>query len=448
MKNRTILLVDDDPSLLRVLQHQLEQADYQVTPAQDVASARSRFEKGAFDLVVSDLSLPDGSGIDLLKSVREQDSKTGFVIITAYGTVENALEACRIGADDYLTKPFSREQLLFTIEKVIRLRNIQAENVELRSELLKNFNFSEIIARSKEMQDVLKMVAKVAVTESTALILGESGTGKELIARAIHFNSPRNQKPFITVNCPSIPDHLIESELFGHVKGAFTGALRDHKGKFELAEGGTLFLDEIGDLKQELQAKLLRVLQQREIERVGGERSIPVDVRIIAATNRNLEELVREGKFREDLYYRLSVFPINLPPLRQRKQDIPHLVRHFLQQSEIGKTLRLQPEALEALLQYDWPGNIRELENVVERAVILAENNTITPDILPMFTAKKEELSTKTIALADPGSLMELEKSVIAATLEKYGGNQTAAARALQIPRHVLIYRMKKFGIS
>ncbi|MFQ5631623.1 MAG: sigma-54-dependent transcriptional regulator [bacterium] len=450
MQVKKVLLVDDDPSLLRVLEHQLTQAGFQVVTATDVAGGTTAIETNSFDLVLSDLSMPDGTGLDLLSTVRQLQENVGFIIITAYGTVENALEACRKGADDYLTKPFSREQLLFTIEKTLRMRSIVSENVHLHSELLKKFDFSKITSQSQPMQDVLKLVAKVAGTESTALILGESGTGKELIAQAIHYNSPRRKKAFITVNCPSIPDHLIESELFGHVKGAFTGAMRDHKGKFELAEGGTLFLDEIGDLKHELQAKLLRVLQQREIERVGGEKPIKVDVRIIAATNRKLEKLVRENTFREDLYYRLSVFPHVLPPLRTRKQDIPYLVRHFLKKFALGRNLRIHPDALDLLLHYDWPGNVRELENVIERAAILAENDLIAPENLPKLRPEVEisYIPYQPAKQGDTESLIEMEKKAIITALEKYKGNQTATAKALEIPRHVLIYRMKKFGLS
>lgn len=446
---KKVLLVDDDPSLLRVLEHQLTQAGYTVHPASNLEQAMAAVEAHEFDIVLSDLSLPDGTGIDLLKTVRQISTRVVFIIITAYGTVENALEACRQGADDYLTKPFSREQLLFALEKTLRMRDLEYENIHLQSELLKKFDFSTIIAQSKPMQEVLRMVAKVAKTESTALILGESGTGKEIIARAIHYNSLRKKKPLITVNCPSIPDHLIESELFGHVKGAFTGALKDHKGKFELAEGGTLFLDEIGDLKPALQAKLLRVLQHREIERVGDERMIKVDVRIIAATNRNLVDLVQGGAFREDLYYRLSVFPIMLPPLRERKEDIPFLVRHFLRQVDAGRNLRIQPEALDLLINYDWPGNVRELENVIERAAILAEGDVIAPENLPALQRAREAAEPLSSLRRDGAdtSLMALEKNAILAALEKSLGNQTAAAKALGIPRHVLIYRMKKFGI-
>lgn len=451
-KTRKLLLVDDDPSMLRVLQHQLEQAGYRVITATDVATARQRYAEQTFDAVVSDLALPDGDGIDLLKFVRSQNAQVVFIIITAYGTIENALEACRKGADDYVTKPFSREQLLFALEKALRMRQLQHENVQLRSELLHQYDFSSIVAHSRVMQDMLKMVARVAETDSTVLILGESGTGKELVARAIHYNSPRKEGPFVVVNCPSIPDALLESELFGHVKGAYTGALRDRKGKFEQAEGGTLFLDEIGDLKPELQAKLLRVLQERVIERVGSEKTVEVDVRIVAATNRDLEALVREGTFREDLYYRLAVFPIRIPPLREHPEDIPHLVSYFLKRNAGGKTFRITPEALDALMAYSWPGNVRELQNVVERASILSDDGIIGRELLPANIVEgmhdRIPHATSEGDSASPRSLEEIEKQAILQALERSHGNQTAAARMLGIPRHVLLYRMKKFGIS
>ena len=449
-EKRTLLLVDDDPSLLRVLEHQLSQAGFEVQAVDSVKTAQQQLDARQFDVVVSDLSLPDGSGLDLLQSVRQMGPSTVFVIITAYGTVENALEACRQGADDYVTKPFSREQLMFTIEKALRTRMLEKENVHLRSELIKGYDFSNIVARSPAMHDVLKLVGRVAETESTVLILGESGTGKELIARALHYNSPRKRGPLITVNCPSIPDNLLESELFGHVRGAYTGATRDRKGKFELAEGGTIFLDEIGDLKPELQAKLLRVLQERQIERIGAEKQIKVDVRIVAATNRNLFELVQQGAFREDLYYRLAVFPIQLPPLRKRRKDIPHLVQHFLKKLAPEQTVRVTPEAMDLLQAYDWPGNVRELENAIERAFILADNQVIDAPVLPASITAPPQRSVIHGGAdgGDPETLMQIETQAILNALQKANGNQTAAAKLLGIPRHVLIYRMKKLSIG
>jgi two-component system NtrC family response regulator len=337
--SKRLLLIDDDESLLKVTAHQLRQFGYEVTAKASGEEGLAVFKASSFAVVVSDLQLPGASGIDVLQEIRRHDRECVVIIITAYGTVEDAVKACELGADDYLTKPFSREQLRFVLEKALRLRKLQSENRYLRSELGKQFEFGNIIAKSAAMENVLKMAARIAESDATVLISGESGTGKELLARAIHFNSPRRDKPLITVNCPSIPENLLESELFGHVKGAFTGALKDREGKFEQAEGGTIFLDEIGDLKPELQAKLLRVLQEKEIERVGGSKPIKTDVRVIAATNRDLTAAVQAGLFREDLYYRLMVVPITLPPLRDRPEDIPFLVDHFFAQTWRRKSI-------------------------------------------------------------------------------------------------------------
>ncbi len=373
-------------------------------------------------------------------------------MITAYGSVENALKACHLGANDYLTKPFSIEQLLFVIQKAVKLQELQEENLELRQELVEKHQFGNLIARSSKMEEVLKMAMKVAQSDSTVLILGESGTGKELLARAIHFNSPRKDGPFITVNCPSIPDNLLESELFGHVKGAFTGALKDRKGKFLQADGGTLFLDEIGDLRLDLQAKLLRALQEREIEPVGGDKPIKINVRMIAATHEDLEERIREGQFREDLYYRLSVVPIILPPLRERKEEIPYLVDYFVQKYGKGEKYEVDPLIYDYLKAYDWPGNIRELENVVERAVVLSTGKKITVESLPANLLRessgKGRVTISDLLSGDDLSLENIEREAIRKALEMSGGNQSQAARLLKIPRHVLLYRMKKLGLE
>ncbi len=451
MKNRRILLIDDDESLLKVTAHQLRQGGYSVTTAASGEEGLQKFKDHEFEVVITDLALPKMSGIDVLKEVRRRSKETVVILITAYGTVETALEACSLGADDYVTKPFSREQLRFALDKALRLRHLQAENVLLKSELLDKYDFGKIVAKSGKMQEVLKMVGRVAESDVTVLILGESGTGKELVARAIHYNSPRKNGPFITVNCPSIPDNLLESELFGHVRGAFTGATKDRRGKFEQADGGTIFLDEIGDLKPELQAKLLRVLQEKEIERVGGDRPIKVDIRVLAATNQDLEARIQAGAFREDLYYRLTVVPITLPPLRDRKEEIPYLVDHFLNKFSKGRRLQLSQEAMATLMEYDWPGNVRELENAIERAAILTTSEMITPGVLPprLRPASVEESNGNVIRIPDDGlPLEEIERRSIRIALEKSGGNQTRAAKFLQIPRHVLLYRMKKLGIS
>ncbi len=338
-----LLLIDDDINLCKVVGYQLEKQGFQVSIAHSGREGLKLFQSRPFDIVLTDVQMPDLSGIDVLKQIREKNDQVIVIIITAYGSLDSAIKACQLGADDYLTKPFSQEQLRFVIGKAQRLRELQQENIQLKEELIDQHGFNNLISRSPKMEAVLKMAIRVAASDATVLILGESGTGKELLARAIHYNSPRREKPLITVNCPSIPDNLLESELFGHVKGAFTGAIKDRKGKFELANGGTIFLDEIGDLKFDLQAKLLRVLQEQEFEPVGSSEKVHVDVRIIAATNKNLEQLVKEGRFREDLYYRLSVFPITIPPLRERKEEIPVLFEHFLTKHGQGKMFRVEP---------------------------------------------------------------------------------------------------------
>ena len=438
----SLLLVDDDESLLEVLAHQLRELGYDVRTAKNGEEALASFRKSPTEILVTDVMLPDTDGITLLGKIKRMAPETIVVVITAYGDVEDAIKACQLGADDYLTKPFSKEQLRFALAKAERLRKLEKENVELRSELSERFKFKNLVARSAAMESVLRMAHKVAQSDVTVLIEGESGTGKEVLARAIHEASPRRRGPFVAVNCPSIPDNLLESELFGHVRGAFTGALRDKPGKFELAKGGTIFLDEIGDLKLDLQAKLLRVLQEREIERIGDTKPRPIDVRIIAATHRDLRQLIREGRFREDLYYRLSVVPLIIPPLRERKEDIPYLVDAFLNKYGGTKKYRVTKEAMRVLLSYDWPGNVRELENVVHRAVVLAGGDVIDVDALPPHLLAgpvgREEKAV---------SLEAIERAAILAALEKHGWNKTRAAAELQVPRHVLLYRMKKFGI-
>ncbi len=444
-----ILVIDDDVNLCKIITHQLQSDGNEVTSANSGEAGLAAFRKDYFDVVLSDLQMPDMNGMEVLKKIREKDPTVLVIIITAYGSIESAVSACKFGANDYLTKPFSKEQLLFTIEKALKLRKLQEENRQYRQELEKRYRPDGLVAQSPSMQKLMQMVYQVADSDATVLILGESGTGKELIARAIHYNSRRKDKPLITVNCPSIPENLLESELFGHVKGAFTGALKDRKGKFELADGGTIFLDEIGDLPASLQAKLLRVLQEMEFERLGSSRPIKVDVRVIAATNKNLSEQVREGNFREDLFYRLSVVPVQLPPLRERKEEIPRLVQLFIDRYGRGQQFHVTPEALTALQKHDWPGNIRELENVIERAVVLSVNRQIDVESLPVFVRNNEtpQNSLSLVASGSNYSLDEMEKKLILNALEKSGGNQSQAARMLKIPRHVLIYRLKKFGI-
>lgn len=451
MPNRfkNILLIDDDQNLNKVISFQLDQMGFHVTTATDGTSGLRLFKQGSFDIVITDLQLPGISGMEVLTSIRRLDKNVIILIITAFGTVENAIEASKLGADDYLTKPFGKETLRFIIEKAIQFRMLQVENIQLRGELYQKYDFGNLIGKSAAMEDVLKLTGRVAESDATVLIQGESGTGKELIARAIHYNSPRKDKPFITVNCPSIPENLMESELFGHIRGAFTGALKDRKGKFQLADQGTIFLDEIGDLKEDLQARLLRVLQEKEFERVGESVPHKVDVRIVAATNKNLEELVQTGRFREDLYYRLNVVSIMIPPLRDRKEDIPFLVDHFIDKYSQGRHHTITDEAMDLLMQYDWHGNVRELENTIERAIVISRDPVIGPDALqPIARSLKQKVKLPT-EMGDTEDLTfeEIERRAILNTLHKTKGNQTKAAKSLDIPRHVLIYRMKKLGI-
>lgn len=444
------LLIDDDINLGKVVGYQLKQHGYDVDTATNGQDGLKLFRRDDYDIIICDIQMPDISGIDVLKAVRKVNDQVIFLIITAYGSVENALEACRLGADDYMTKPFGKEQLLFTIEKAVRFRTLQRENKDLRNQLSGKFKFKNMVANSGRMQDVLRMTQRVANSNASVLILGESGTGKELIARAVHHNSPRKDKPLITINCPSIPDNLLESELFGHVKGSFTGAIKDRMGKFEQANGGSIFLDEIGDLREDLQAKLLRVLQEHEIERIGGSKPIPVDVRILAATNQNLQQLVKEKRFREDLYYRLSVVPIAIPALRERVEDIPFLVDFFLDRYSAGRSFKISPEVISVLQKYHWPGNVRELENVIERMVTLASGDRITTRDLPDYILLEgHDPSAFEIKIPDEGIALDaIERMVIQEVLVRAKGNQSQAARMLQIPRHVLLYRLKKLGME
>jgi DNA-binding NtrC family response regulator len=445
-----ILLIDDDINLCKVIGYQLEKQGFRITTAHRGKEGLELFKQKDIDVVLTDIQMPDITGIEVLQKIRQQDKRVVIILITAYGSVDNALEACKIGADDYITKPFGQEQLLFVIEKAVRFKKLQKENDDLRNELARKFRFDNMVVKSKVMHQVIQAARKVAQSNANVLILGESGTGKELLARAIHFNSPRRDKPFVVVNCPSIPENLIESELFGHIRGAFTGAVKDRKGKFELADGGTLFLDEIGDLQESVQAKLLRVLQEKEFERLGDSRVMQVDVRLIAATNKNLEKLTAEGQFREDLYYRLSVVPITIPPLRDRKEDIPYLVNHFTQQFRKEEDIKISKEVYQAFQKYHWPGNIRELENTIERALVLGSGTEINlQNITPHISQKPEKGETEAIEeLFDDFSLEQVERKVIMLALQKAQGNQSQAANFLKIPRHVLLYRMKKWNIN
>lgn len=448
MKGIRLLLIDDDESLNRVLQHQLEGEGFEVTTCTNGADGVKQFQSGDFKVVISDIKMPGMSGMDVLKKVKEKSEETVVILITAYGTIKDAVKAVRLGAADYLTKPFEKEELILVVNRALRARKLERENLELKSQLTERFSFDGIIGRSSKLDEVFTLVSKVAPSDSTVLLLGESGTGKELLAKAIHYASKRKEEPFVTVNCSAIPENLMESELFGHVRGAFTGAIKDKPGKFEIADRGTIFLDEIGDLKIELQAKLLRVLQQMAFERVGGTKTVEVDVRVIAATNKDLIVAMKRGQFREDLFYRLSVVPIIIPPLRERKDDIPLLVDHFLVKFAKGQKIRISKEALRVLEGYDWPGNVRELENVMERAVVLSGGKVIGKGDVPDFVKFGRAEESKVQISQDGISLEEIEKEAIILALKKTGWNQTKAAELLKIPRHVLLYRMKKLSIQ
>ncbi len=441
------LLVDDDVNLTKVLSYQLKQSGYSVSVAHSGKEGLKLFKEQIFPLVISDIQMPDINGIQLLEEIRKIDRDAIFILITAFGSIDQAVQACELGADDYLTKPFSREQLIFTIEKAVKIHRLENENLLLKQELGQHFNFDNLIVQSPAMEKVVQVASRLAQSDSNVLILGESGTGKNLIAKAIHYNSRRKDKPLITVNCPSIPDQLLESELFGHVKGSYTGAISDRRGKFELADGGTIFLDEIGDLKPELQAKLLRVIQEKEFERIGENKPIKVDVRIISATNRDLKKLVEENRFREDLYYRLSVVPIIIPPLRERTEEIPALIDMMLKKLALDRKIRITPRALSRLQTYHWPGNVRELENIIEQMVVLSGKDVLDEEDLPETLRQSASADAERWDSGEILPLRQLEKQAIERALQMADGNQSQAARLLEIPRHVLIYKMKKFDL-
>ena len=444
-----ILVVDDEPAQRELVGGFLRKHGFDVVEAGGGSEAVARFKQEAFDLVLTDQRMPDLSGLEVLEAVRSTSPETAVVIMTAYGTIGTAVSAVKAGAADYLTKPLNLDDLLHRVHRVRERQRLVAENRELREALAERHRVEGIIGDSGRMQEVLSLVRRVAPSDATVLIRGESGTGKELIARALHYASPRAAGPLVKVNCAALTESLLEAELFGHEKGAFTGAVASRKGRFELADGGSIFLDEIGDLPPHLQVKLLRVLQEREFERVGSSRPIKVDVRLLAATHRNLEALVREGRFREDLYYRINVVTIVLPPLRERREDLPPLIEHFLRAfaGKNGKTVRgLTREAREALLRYDYPGNIRELENLMERAVVLTRDDVIGVEDLPLT------LETPAPGAGEGAGLIAavegLERRMIRDALAKADGTQTRAAELLGISERVLRYKLKKYGLS
>jgi two-component system NtrC family response regulator len=455
MSTDSILVVDDDSSVRRVVQMQLAEAGYAVRQAASGSEALRILAEAPPKLVITDLRMPDLDGIELFRRIVENEIQTTVIMITAFGSIESAVQAMRLGAYDYITKPIDYEALLLAVHRAMERQNLIEEVRNLRSALDRRYGFESIIGRSKSLLRVLEMAARVAQHDSTVLIQGETGTGKELLARAIHYNSRRKSQAFVTINCGAIPKDLIEAELFGFSRGAFTGAHANKPGKVEIADGGTLFLDEVGELPLEAQVKLLRLIQQGEIERVGATSPKVINVRIVAATNRNLQAMVEDGTFREDLFYRLAVVPLALPPLRERKDDIPEVAEHLFHKAKEKhgmQNVRVAPSVIARLTAYRWPGNIRELENLVERMLVLSNGEQITEEDLPAeLRSVSQPAPNASLVLDIPEegiSLEGVERELLLRALEKAGGNQTKAARYLDISRRTFIYRMEKHGIG
>ncbi len=455
MARSRILIVDDDEKIQQLIAYDLESEGYEIDVAASAEEALSLLgEGGRYDIVMLDVRLPDAEGVQALERIHAVDSGVPVIMISAYATIELAVQAVKIGAYDFLAKPFELEEMRIRVRNAIRSRSLSDEVKTLREQLKEKYRFDNIIGKSEKMQRVYRLLQDVAASDSTVLITGESGTGKELVAHAIHANSRRANKPFIVINCAAIPETLLESELFGHEKGAFTGAVARKLGKFEAAEGGSVFLDEIGDLTPSLQVKLLRVLQEREFERLGGLEKIKVDVRIISATNKDLEKEVEAKRFREDLFYRLNVLQIALPPLRERQEDIPLLAMHFLEQysSRLNKRVTgISREAIESLEGHPWRGNVRELENAVERAVVMAKDSVLERDDFPLQAGAPLEIPGKERFLKDTESMPSvdtLEKEALEMAIEKCSGNISMAAKKLGIGRDTIYRKMRKYKIS
>jgi two-component system NtrC family response regulator len=453
----TLLVVDDESNYLTVMEALLGEAGYEVLTAQSGLEALKFASSTDLDLILTDMKMPKMSGIELLGEIHRLYPELPVIIMTAYGTVEKAVTAMKKGAFDYILKPFKNEEILVTIAKALEHRHLILKNRMLSQELEKKYGAPNIVGESREMQEILALVRRVAHSKATVLVTGESGTGKELIARAIHQYSNRSQKTFVSVNCAALTETLLESELFGHERGAFTHAVALRKGRFELADGGTLFLDEVAEMSPALQVKLLRVLQEMEFERVGGNRTIKVDVRVVAASNRELKEEMEGSRFREDLYYRLNVVHLHISPLRQRREDIPLLAAHFINkyaQENVRGKVRITPEALKLLAHYPWPGNARELENVMERAVILCGNNVITPqdlpgELAPRATEAKLDIDTFIpLHTPLPEALEAIEEQMIRRALERSGQVQVRAAELLGITKSLLQYKLKKYHLT
>jgi DNA-binding NtrC family response regulator len=450
----SVLIVDDKDSLRDMLAKTLSMEGYEVETAADGHDALRLADARRFDVVLTDLKLPTMDGIEVLSKLKEMDPSQEVIVMTAFGTIETAVHAMKLGAFDFLTKPFDPQHLTLLLNRALENQRLAAENVLLREELSLRLGSTDIIGQSARIHEVAELVRKVAGSDSTVLLVGESGTGKELFARAIHMLSGRHKRAYVTINCAAIPRELLENELFGSERGAFTGAVARKIGKFEVADGGTIFLDEVGDLELSLQAKILRVLQERQIERLGGNKPVDVDVRVIAATNLDLAVGIQNGRFREDLYYRLSVFPIQVPPLRERPEDIPVLAEHFVKRyaSEMKKgEVKLAPEARDLLMKYHWPGNVRELENTIERAMILCEKRTIGPEQLAIRLRSNEE-----IVLREGAGLKEIgqhaaaraERATIVRVLKETRGNKRRAAAVLKVDYTTLFEKLKRYDID
>lgn len=458
MKSR-ILVVDDEESIREFLEIMLKKEGYEVTTAEDGAKAKEILTKKSFDMVISDMQMPNVTGIELLRHVRESYPDLCFMIITAFGTTETAVEAMKLGAYDYLTKPFKIDEVRLNIANALRSKNLETEVRVLKKELVKEYSFQNMVGNSDAMHSVFNLIQRVSQAPTNVLITGESGTGKEVIAKAIHYNGPLKDKPFVTVNCGAIPENLMESEMFGHKKGSFTGAIADKAGLFEVADGGTLFLDEVGELPASIQVKLLRAIQERIIRRVGATDDNKVEVRIIAATNRNLEDMVAKNTFRQDLFYRLNVIGIKSPPLRDRSEDIPLLANHFLKKynDKLNKQIQtISVEAMDILKKYNYPGNVRELENMIERTVALEAGSTILPESLPPMvntTSGRKMASSNEIEIGDDGLdldkvIGQIEKELLIKAIHASNGVKKKAAKLLKISFRSMRYRVEKYSLG
>ena len=449
-----ILVVDDEESMREFLSIMLHREGDRVDSATDGAQAVARLKEETYDVIISDIKMPRLGGLDLLAHVRDRSAETAMIMITAFSTTEEAVEAMKQGAYDYITKPFKNEEIRLIVKNALERKTLRQENLELKKELGRRYSFSGLVGKSKCMQEVYDLIQKVAASRVNILITGESGTGKELAARAIHHNSDRCKEPFVPINCGAIPENLLESELFGHEKGSFTGAVQQKPGLFEVADGGTLFLDEIGELPAMMQVKLLRVLQEREFRRVGGTKDIRVDVRLIAATNKDLDSAVGAGVFREDLFYRLNVIQVALPPLRERREDIPMLVEHFCRKMAGEDAVSVTENVMRRLLDYHWPGNIRELENAIERCLVLSHSKELTEDCLPLpLQGQWQERGGSLTELPETGLDLDaylggIEKDILLMALERTGGVRKKAAELLGITFRSIRYRLAKFDID